>query len=87
MAGSWNCGIAGTVANFDIFLISGSKLDATSSHVQFQVNSFKLFRRDRNRFGAFLLFYLNENVPCKLLNSHRVAINNATIAIIIPNTY
>ena len=75
------------MANFDIFLISGSKLDATSPDVQFQINSFKIFIRDRNRFSAVLLFYLNENVPCKLLNNHRIDTNNATIAIIIPNTY
>ena len=44
--------IAETIANFDIFLISESKIDSTFPNMQFKINVYKLFRRDRNRFGG-----------------------------------
>ena len=44
--------IAETITNFDIFLISESKIDSTFPNIQFKINGYKLFRRDRNRFGG-----------------------------------
>ena len=44
--------IAETITNFDIFLISESPIDSTYPNVQFKINRYKLFRRDRNRFGG-----------------------------------
>ena len=29
-----------------------------------------MFRIDRNRFGGGLIFYANENIPCKPLQEH-----------------
>ena len=39
------------IKNFDIFLISESKIDSTFPTMQFRINSYKLVRRDRNRFS------------------------------------
>ena len=55
--------ITETITNFDIFLISESKIDSTFPNMQFKINGYKLFRRDRNRFGGGLMLYLNEEIP------------------------
>ena len=58
------------VKAFDIFLISESKLDNTFPINQFAIGGYKVFRRDRNRFGGGLILYINENIPCKPLSNH-----------------
>ena len=65
--------IAETIANFDIFLISESKIDSTFHNMLFKINGYKLFRRDRNRFGGRGggggggggggILYLNREIP------------------------
>ena len=57
---------------FDVFLISESKLDNTFPINQFSIRGYKVFRRDRNRFGGGLILYVNENIPCKPLTDHPV---------------
>ena len=52
---------------FDIFLMSGSKLDNTFPTNLFKINGYKIFRYDRNRFGGGLFLYINERVPYRLL--------------------
>ena len=44
--------IAETITNFNTFLIAESKIDSTFPNMQFKINGYKLFRRDRNRFGG-----------------------------------
>ena len=73
--------IAETITNFDIFLISESKIDSTFPNMQFKINGYKLFRRDRNRFGGGLMLYLNEEIPCKFLNNHPIVPNAEIICI------
>ena len=60
------------VKAFDVFLISESKLDNTFPINQFSIRGYKVFRRDRNRFGGGLILYVNENIPCKPLTDHPV---------------
>ena len=60
--------MADIISNFSIFLISESKLDSSFPNSQFKINGYNIFRRDRNRYGWGLLFYVNEEVPCKILN-------------------
>ena len=55
---------------FDIFLVSESKLDNTFPTNLFKINGYKIFRYDRNRFGGGLFLYVNEQVPCRLLQGH-----------------
>ena len=56
--------------NFDIFLISESKLDDTFPNNQFKIDHYKMFRLDRNRYGGGLVLYVNEQVPCKKLTNY-----------------
>ena len=58
------------IKDFDIFLISESKLDCIFPLNQFYIAVFKQFRRGRNRFGGGLMLYINENIPSRLLNEH-----------------
>ena len=60
------------VKAFDIFFISESKLDNTFPIIQLSIRSWKVFRRDGDRFGGDLILYINENILCKLLTDHPV---------------
>ena len=53
--------IVETITNFDIFLISESKIDSTFPNMQFKINGYKLFRLDRNKLGKGLILYLNRD--------------------------
>ena len=55
------------IENFNIFLISESKLDDTFPNKQFHINGFKIFRCDRNRYVGGLILYVQERIPCKPL--------------------
>ena len=73
--------IAEIIRDFDILLISESKLDSTFPNAQFKITSFKIFRYDRSRFGAGLLLYLNDKVPFKFLNKHSISSDIELIAV------
>ena len=60
--------MADIISNFSIFLISESKLDSSFPNSQFKINGYKIFRCDQNRYGGSLLLYVNEEIPCKILN-------------------
>ena len=45
---------------FDIFLVSQSKLDNTFPTKLFKINSYVIFRYDRNRFERGLFLYVNK---------------------------
>ena len=44
--------------------ISGSSFPSK----QFAIDNYKIFRRDTNCFGGGLMFYVNENIPCRKLS-------------------
>ena len=46
--------IAKIIKDFDIILISESKLDPAFPNAKFKINGFKNFIYDRNRFGGGL---------------------------------
>ena len=54
--------------NIDISLFSDTKLDETFPNQQFKISGYKMFRRDRNKYGGGIMFYVNENIPCKTVN-------------------
>ena len=54
---------------FDIFLVSETKTDESFPDKQFCLNNFRIFRKDRNRYGGGIMFYVNENLPCKSLTT------------------
>ena len=49
-------------------MLSETKIDESFPNQQFNISNYKTFRRDRNKHGGGLLFYINENIPCKLIN-------------------
>ena len=49
--------------------------------MQFKIDGYKLFRRDRNRFSGGLMLYLNEGIPCKFLNNYPIVPNAEIICI------
>ena len=54
---------------FDIFLISETKIDDSFPNAQFKIEGYKSFRKDREAFGGGLLFYVNEKLNCRPLES------------------
>ena len=52
--------------NIDICLLSETKIDENFRNQQFNISNYKTFRRNRNKHGEGLLFYINENIPCKM---------------------
>ena len=54
--------------NIDISLFSETKLDETFPNQQFKISGYKMFRGDRNKHGGGIMFYINENIPCKTVN-------------------
>ena len=54
--------------NIDICLLSEIKTDENFPNQQCNISNYKTFRGDRNKHGGGLLFYINENIPRKLLN-------------------
>lgn len=58
------------IKDFDIMLISETKLDDSFPNKQFSIPNYKLCRRDRDRFGGGLLFYINDRLPYKPILIH-----------------
>ena len=56
--------------NFDIFLVSETKLDESFPNNQFSISGYRMFRQDRNCFGGGLCIYVKENIASKQLNLH-----------------
>ena len=69
------------IKDFDIVLISASKLDSTFPNAQFKITGFKIFRYDRNRFGEGLLLYVNDKIPSKFLDKYPISTNIELIAV------
>lgn len=56
------------ISNFSIYLASESKLNSSFQNSQFKMNGYKIFRQDQNRCSEGLLWYVKEEIPCKILN-------------------
>ena len=54
-----------------ICLLSETKLDDSFPDQQSHVNGYKMFRKDRNKFGGDLILFVKENIPYKVLNTFR----------------
>ena len=55
---------------FDIFLACDTKTDSSFPNQQFCVTEYRIFRKNRNAGGGGLLFYVNEDLNCKVLNKY-----------------
>ena len=49
-------------------MISETKVDESFRNEQFKINGYKMFRKDRDRFRGGLMFYVNEQIPSKVLS-------------------
>ena len=48
-----------------------SKLDNPFPNAQFQAEGYRLFCMDKSKFGGDIILFLKENIPGKILNSHK----------------
>ena len=55
---------------FDIFLVSETKIDSFFPNQQFYIPEYRIFRKDCNARNGRLLFYVNEDLNCKVLNKY-----------------
>ena len=37
---------------------------------KFTIPGYRLFRKDRNQHGEGLIFYMNKDIPCKIINTY-----------------
>ena len=65
---------------YDLFLLSETKIDENFPDKQFCLNNYKIFQKDRNRYGGGIMFYVDENLPCKSLTTE---IDNLTETIFL----
>ena len=49
-------------------MLSETKIDENFPNQQCNTSNCKTFRWDKNKHGGGLLFYINESIPCKLIN-------------------
>ena len=54
---------------FDVFLVSESKLDSSFPEAQFKIPGYRIFRQDRDKYGGGLMFYINQSIPCKKIET------------------
>ena len=55
--------------HFVIFLVSKTKFDFSFLGSKFAIPDYRLFRKDRNQHGEGLIFYVNQDIPCKTINT------------------
>ena len=55
---------------FDIFLVCETKIDSSFPNQQSCIPEYRIFRKDRNARGGGLLFYVNQDLNCKVLNKY-----------------
>ena len=58
--------------NIDICLLTETKIDDTFPNQQFNISNYRIMRKDRNKNGGGLLFYINENIPCKVITNYEI---------------
>ena len=52
----------------DICLFSETKLDERFPNQQFKIHGSKIYHMDRHKHGGGVLCYVNENIPCEMVN-------------------
>ena len=67
--------------NMDISLLSETKIDENFQNQQLNISNYKTFLRGRNKYGGGFLFYINGNIPCKLINDEIIPSDIETIII------
>ena len=52
-----------------MFFTSETKLYSSFPGYEFTIQGYRLFRKDRNQHGGGLIFYVNQSIPCKIINT------------------
>ena len=60
-------------------MTSETKVGKTFPNQQFKINGYKMLRKDRDRFGGGLLFYVNEQIPSKVLSLESIPMDTELI--------
>ena len=55
---------------FDTFLVCETKIDSSFPNQQFCIPEYRIFRKDLNARGGGLLFDVNQDLNCKVLNKY-----------------
>ena len=50
-------------------MVRETKLDSSFPGSEFTIPDYRLFRKDRNQHGGGLIFYVNQDIPCKNINT------------------
>ena len=58
--------------NFCIFHVSESKLDSSFPSSQFSIPGYRIVRKDRNQKGWEILFYINRDIPFKIIECKKL---------------
>ena len=54
---------------FEVFLVSERKLDSSFSEAQFKIPGYRIFRQDEDKYGSGLMFYTDQNIPFKKIET------------------
>ena len=60
-------------------MTSETKVGKTFPNQQFKINGYKMLRKDRDRFGGGLMFYVNEQIPSKVLSLESIPMDTELI--------
>ena len=50
-------------------MLSESKLDSSFPEAQFKIPGYRIFRQDRGKYGGGVMFLINQNIPCKKIET------------------
>ena len=50
-------------------MVSESKLDSSFPEAEFKIPGYRIFRQDRDEYGGGLIFFNNQNIPCKKIET------------------
>ena len=53
-------------------MVSDSNLDSSFSQAQCKILGYRIFRQDRDKYGAGLMFYIKRNIPCKKIETFQL---------------
>ena len=53
-------------------MVSDSNLDSSFSQAQCKIPGYRIFRQDRDKYGAGLMFYIKRNIPCKKIETFQL---------------
>ena len=56
---------------FDIFLLSESKHVSSFYDSQFSIPCYRVIRKDQNKIGVWIFFYINEDTPFKVIETNQ----------------